>query len=208
MSTTRTRLRKTISLAAAPLAVLAAGALVWQGSQAAFTATTANNGNTWSSGKVTLTDDDLGMAAFHVDDIVPGQTDSKCVAVTSASSVAGEVRNYISHLTTDGRGLEDRIMLKIETGTGGSFNDCTGFSPDPTKTATVQSLTAAAGTAYDYATGRAAWDTAGTPGESRTYRATWSFDTTGLTQAQIDSLQGAKVSADFTWELQNTTPAA
>ena len=55
----------------------------------------------------------------------------------------------------------------------------------------------------NYATGGAAWDTVGTPGESATYRGTWTFDTEGLTQSQIDALQGSRVSVDLVWELQS-----
>ena len=39
-------------------------------------------------------------------------------------------------------------------------------------------------------------------GESKTYRFTWVFDTTGLSQEDIDALQGKSVSADVIWELQ------
>jgi hypothetical protein len=55
-----------------------------------------------------------------------------------------------------------------------------------------------------YATGVLPWDTAGTPGETKTYKATWTFDVTGLTQTQIDALQGKSVSADVVWELQSS----
>ena len=45
----KNRARKWIAVSAGPLAVLIAGGLVWQSSTAAFTATTRNSGNAWSS---------------------------------------------------------------------------------------------------------------------------------------------------------------
>jgi hypothetical protein len=201
MPRTTRRSRRIAVAAAGPLAVLLAGGLVWQASDAAFTSSTRNAGNAWSSGQVTLTDDDLGAAAFTVERLTPGDTGTKCIVVTSNSDVPGEVRSYTQNLVVDSN-LEDHIFLKVEAGTGGSFNDCTGFVPNP-GSLPAQSLSTLNTVNHDYATGGAAWVTAGTPGESRSYRGTWTFDTTGLTQAEIDGLQGARVSVDLVWELQS-----
>jgi hypothetical protein len=181
--------------------VLLAGGLVWQASDAAFTSTTRNAGNSWSAGQVTLTDDDLGSAAFHVENLVPGQTGTKCIVVTSNSNVAGEVRSYTQNLST-ASGLEDRIFFQVEQGTGGSFNDCTGFTP-LAGALPAAALSTLATVNHDYATGGARWATTGTPGETHSYRGTWTFNTTGMTQQQIDALQGSRVSVDLVWELQS-----
>ncbi|KNH23202.1 hypothetical protein ACU18_00160 [Arthrobacter sp. ZBG10] len=194
--------------ASAPVALLIAGGMVWQGSQAAFTASTRNAGNSWSTGNVVLTDDDLGAAAFHVENIVPGQTGQKCIVVTSQSNVAGEVRAYTQNLVTS-KGLENRIFFDLEQGTGGSFNDCTGFTPTA-NTVPELPLSTLATVNRDFATGGAPWDTTGTPGETQSYRGTWRFDTTNLSQDEVNALQGARVSIDLVWELQSdnapTTP--
>lgn len=194
--------RRLTVLAAGPLAVVLAGSLVWSASNAAFTSNTRNSGNAWSTGQVTLTDDDLGAAAFTVEHLTPGATGSKCIVVTSNSNVAGQVRSYTQHLAASAVGLEDHIMLQVEQGTGGSFNDCTGFVPSP-GALPAASLTTLNTVNHDYATGGAHWDTAGTPGETHSYRGTWTFDTTGMTQSQIDALQGSRVSVDLVWELQS-----
>lgn len=55
----------------------------------------------------------------------------------------------------------------------------------------------------DFATGGAEWDTAGAPGETQSYRGTWRFDTTGMSQDQVNAMQGAVVSIDLVWELQS-----
>jgi len=198
-----TRTRALLGYGAVPLAILLAGGLVWQSSHAAFTATTRSAGNSWSTGSVALTDDDRGVAAFSATNVVPGSTGTKCIVVTSTASVPGEVRSYVANLSSSGATLGDRITFRLEPGTGGSFNDCTGFVPSGTAEP-ASPITAVAAARHDYATGGHAWATAGiAAGESRTYRGTWTFDTTGLTQAQIDALQGSSLSADLVWEFRS-----
>lgn len=199
------RTRRIAAIAAAPVAILIAAGMVWQSSNAAFTATTRNSGNAWSTGSVMLTDDDLGRAGFTEENLVPGQTGEKCIVVTSNSNVAGEVRAYVEHLSGSAVGLEDRITLRVERGTGGTFDNCTGFTPVP-GALPAQTLRTLTEVNHDYATGGAIWPTTGTVGESQTYRGTWTFNTTGMTQQQIDALQGARVSIDLVWELQSDEP--
>jgi hypothetical protein len=196
------RVRALLGFGAAPLAIVLAGGLVWQSSYAAFSSTTRNAGDSWSAGAVSLTDDDMGAAAFSVTGLVPGQSGQKCIVVTSNATVPGEVRDYAANLST-ATGLAEHIAIKVEIGTGGSFNDCTGFTPGPaTETFTPISTVATAANSYD--TGRHAWDTTGTGPQSRSYRVSWTFDTTGMTQQQIDSLQGASITADLVWEFRST----
>lgn len=208
MHTPSPRMRKISMFAAAPLAILIAGGMVWQGSQAAFTASTRNSGNSWSSGNVVLTDDDQGSASFSVENIVPGQTGEKCIVVTSQSNIPGEVRAYTQNLVTS-KGLEKKIFFDVEQGTGGSFDDCTGFTSTANEVPELP-LSILATANRDFATGGAPWDTAGTPGETQVYRGTWRFDTTGMSQDEVNALQGARVSIDLVWELQSdnapTTP--
>jgi hypothetical protein len=201
MKTPSARIRTIAALSAGPIAVLIAGGMVWQGSQAAFTATTRNAGNAWSTGSVFLTDDDLGAAAFTAEKIVPGQTGQKCIVVTSNSNAAGEVRVHSENLVA-ASGLAGRIFLKLEQGTGGSFNDCTGFTAGGTSITELPLSTMAASN-HDYATGGAPWQTAGTAGETHSYRATWRFDTAGMSQDQVNALQGARVGLGLVWELQS-----
>lgn len=202
------RTTKIVGFAAAPVAILLAGAMVWQASNAAFTATTRNSGNSWATGQVALTDDDKGTAAFTVDKLVPGQSGTKCIVVTSNSTVPGEVRSYVQNLATSAVGLEEHITLNVERGTGGTFNDCTGFTPigSAPEPYSLKELSTAN---HDYATGgtATAWETEGTPGEKTVYRGTWTFDAAGLSQSQLDALQGAQTSIDLVWELQSDAPA-
>ncbi|MEX5271585.1 hypothetical protein [Kocuria sabuli] len=202
------RARKVAGLSAAPVAVIVAGLLVWQGSTAAFTATTRNSGNSWATGQVALTDDDAGRAGFTVENLVPGQTGERCIVVTSNSTVQGQVRAYVENLAGSAAGLENHIDLVVERGTDGSFDDCTDFTPVTTSPG-PRSLAFLAANNNSYAQGGAIWDTQGTTGESTVYRGTWTFDDDGLTQQQLDALQGSRVSIDLVWELQSAdAPAA
>lgn len=205
MRTPSKSVRKAMTVAAAPVAILAAGALVWQSSSAAFTSSTRNAGNSWSTGSVTLTDDDAGSAGFSVTGLVPGQKGERCLVVRSNSSVPGEVRAYMANLQGSGPRLEDRIYFKVEKGTGGSFASCNGFVADP-GALPAQSLSTLKTVNYDWAHGGAAWTTTGTPGEAVTYKGSWEFKTDGMTQQEIDALQGSQVSVDLVWELQSATP--
>jgi hypothetical protein len=192
-----TRTRKSLLWGSGPMAVLLAGFMVWQGSQAAFVAETFNAGNNWTAGSVILTNDGTGGAMFSIGSLVPGQTDSHCIVVT-AEGVAGVVKFYTQNNVSDG--LQNNITMKVEQGTGGSYGDCTGFSP--TVTEATQPL-AALFAHSSYATGILPWTTtAGTT--TKSYRFTWTFDTTGLTPAEVNALENKSVRTDMEWELQNS----
>jgi hypothetical protein len=201
MSVPSARTRRIVSLSVAPAAILLAGLLVWQGSNAAFTATTRSSGNSWSTGQVTLTDDDLGAAAITIQHMLPMQTGSKCIVVTSGSNVAGQVRTYIANLSPSAQHIESYIQLQVQVGTGGTFTSCTGFVADAGGPA-ASSVAAFAAASSNYASGVNPWNTTGAAGEKKTYKLIWTFNTSSLTQQQVDALQGGTISADVVWELQ------
>lgn len=195
--------RRLVTVAAGPVAVLLAGGMIWQGSYAAFSADTRNSGNSWSSGTVALTDDDAGSSRFSVTDLVPGQTDTKCIKVTATSTLPGTVKLYLLNPVTSTAGLESHIKLTVTSGTGGTFASCTGYT-STASLITAETLAAATSAYNSYATGAGAWATTGNPTvESKTYQLTWTFDTTGMTQEQLDGLQGSHSGVDFEWEMQN-----
>lgn len=196
------RTRRILSVGAAPVAVLLAGLMVWQGSQAAFTAETYNAGNNWQAGSVGLTDDDSGGAMFALSNVKPGDTGSKCIVVTAPAGLAGLVKTYVMNPVSGG--LQNNITMVIEQGTGGTFADCTangGFTA--TATEAVQPLATLFVDHATYGTGTLPW-TKGTGVETKTYKFTWAFDTTGLDEAQVNALEGTNVQVNFEWELQNT----
>jgi hypothetical protein len=183
-----------------PIAIVAAAALVWQSSYAAFTGTTRNSGNNWSTGSVALTDDDAGSARFQASNLVPEATDTKCIAVTANANVPGVVKAYAINPIVSAAGLENYIKVSVDYGTGGTFNSCNDFVLTGNSIPTMSLATLA--TFSNYANGAGSWPVvAGT--QTRAYRITWKFDTAGLSQSQLDGLQGAQTGIDFQWELQS-----
>jgi hypothetical protein len=195
------RVGKLALLLATPVAVVATGALIFQASSEAFSATTRNAGNDWSTGKVALTNDSAGSARFQVPNLLPGQTDTKCITVTANATVPGVVKGYAINPVTSTAGLENHIVVSADAGNGGSFADCTGFTKVSTEfTATPLSTIMQANS---YATGFGGWNVP-TGTSARTYKITWTFDTSGMTQDQLNALQGSHTGLDFQWELQSS----
>jgi hypothetical protein len=196
------RTRRIVTLSSAPVAVLLAGLMVWQGSNAAFTADTRNIGNSWETGSVAISDDDNMAAMFQIANVIPGQTGEKCIAVTATSSVASDVKLYTGDLASDG--LEPYVMVRIEQGTGGSFaGGCGGFTPETTPAVEASQSLAALAAHNSWATSILPWSKAA-GSVTKTYKFSWVFDTGSLTQLEVDALQGHAASINFEWELQNS----
>jgi hypothetical protein len=190
-----------LSAAAAPAAIVVAAALIWNSSYAAFSGSTRNSGNSWATGAVAVTDDDAGSARFQVTNMLPGQSDTKCIAVTTNATVPGVVKGYAVNPVASGVGLENYIKVTVDEGTGGSFGSCSGFSASSTVIPTMTLGTLA--TFSNYANGAGGWTVQ--PGTStRSYKITWTFDASSLSQSSLNALQGAQTGIDFQWELQNS----
>jgi hypothetical protein len=108
------------------------GSLAALATWSAFSSTTGNAGNDFSTGSVTLTDNDNDQIMFNMTGAVANQTDSKCITVSYSGSLTSNVRLYGA--TTGGNGLNQYLQLKV---TRGSFpgaapanNACTGFQAD------------------------------------------------------------------------------
>ena len=182
--------------AAVPAALLASGAMVWQSSYSAFSATTSNPTNNWSAGTVALADDDSNTAMFTATNLKPGSTASKCIAVTSSGSLPATVKLYGTSYSTT-LNLAGNLTLQVEEGTGGSFATCTGFTPS--STLFTGTLTSFGTTRTSFATGVSSWAPTGAASESRTYRVTYT-----LGAGTPDSAQGGTAAMGFTWESQNS----
>jgi hypothetical protein len=166
--------------------------LVVRSTQAAFTATTASSGNSWSAGHVSLTNDASGSAVFTVTQIVPGSTGTACVTVTYTGNVNAAVKLYLPSLTGS---LGTYLDLVITEGTGATDAACTNFS----STSQLYSGTLAGFTAAHsaWASGVSAWAPAASSNASRSYQFQWTLQDDNAAQSQTAS--GA-----FTWEVHNT----
>jgi Camelysin metallo-endopeptidase len=181
---------------AVPVGLVASSLLVWQASNAAFSGTTDNPGNSWNAGTVALSDDDGGATAlFDVANLKPGSTGEKCITVTYSGTLDALVKLYAPSASGT---LAQHLNLTVERGDGGSFGNCSGFVADgsPQYTGTLLGFATAH---TDFGNGWEAWTTATDPDKAKTYRFTYT-----LQNGTPDSEQGATASATFKWEAQNS----
>ncbi len=191
MANTRTRATHVI---AALLSLLLISFMVLRVSSAAFTATTDNTGNAWSSGSVILEDDDSGTAMFNVTNMKPGQTETRCIKVTYKGSLDASVKLYGA--ITGGTGLGTYLNVTIDRGTGGSFGNCSGYAQvEALYTGTLAGFPTAHSS---FGTGAGTWaPVGGGPDDDMTYRVQ-------VTLQDNNAAQAKTATASFTWEAQNT----
>jgi hypothetical protein len=193
------RFAKIASLVAVPAAIAVSGLVVSQASYSAYSATTENPTNNWATGSVALSDDDAGTAAFTVENMKPGSTGTKCIAVTSTGNLASTVKLYATDQATTNN-LARYMHLTITQGTGGSFGDCTGFSPLSSGAKLYDGTFELFGYyASGYSTGVGNWAPTGAADETRTYQITYSVNADAP-----DSTQGGTAAGGLTWEAQNS----
>lgn len=197
--------RTALVAAAVPLGLLASGLLVWHASYAAFVGTTDNQGSTWTTGDVTISDDDAGSALFAptASQLVPGDSGVRCIAVSytgSLQSGPGGVRLFGT--ATGDTTLASALRLTVEVGSGGGFGSCSGFTTAQTVyDGTLGGFTSGGSPHTDYSTGvgGGSWvpgpSSASSP-STKTYRLTYAFPA-GSYDA---TYQGKTTGMRFTWE--------
>ncbi len=188
--------KQLVAGAAIPAAVLASGGMVWASSYSAFSATTVNPTNNWTSGTVALADDDSNTAMFNATNLKPGATGTKCIAVTSTGSLASTVKLYSTTYSTT-NALAASLNLKVEEGTGATTASCTNFTGGTTLY--DGALSTFGTTKTGFATGVGSWAPTGTGSETKSYRITYT-----LSSGTPDSAQGGTAALGFTWESQNS----
>ncbi|MBV9832440.1 MAG: hypothetical protein JOZ82_12685 [Marmoricola sp.] len=188
--------KRLVAAAAAPVALLASGAMVWGASYSAFSATTVNPTSNWSAGTVALADDDSNTAMFTASGLKPGSTGTKCIAVTSTGTLPAAVKLYgTSYSTTNN--LAGNVTLTVEEGTGATSSSCAGFVSGTT---IYNGTMASFGTSKtSYATGVGSWAPTGSGSETKSYRVTYT-----LSSSTPDTAQGGTAALGFTWESQNS----
>ena len=180
-----------------PLALLASSAVVYQASNAAFSAQTNNGTNNWASGSVTITDDDSNTAIVNLTNLKPGDTATKCINVTYTGSLAATVKLYTSASTDSG--LAQYLDFSIDEGTGatgGATLDCTGFTLGSTLYP-AGTLNGFITTKNSYANGVSSWAPAGASNAVKSYRFIWTLQDNNAAQNKASS-------ATFTWEARNS----
>jgi hypothetical protein len=112
------------ALALALLATLQGLGMTWS----AFSGAAGNTASNVVAGSVALTDNDSGSAMFTMSGMVPNDTDTSCIKVTSTGTLPSLVKLYG---TVSGTGLASYLTMTVTRGTApNGFDDCTGFTPD------------------------------------------------------------------------------
>lgn len=168
---------------------------MWQASNAAFTSTTANGANSFSTGSVVISSNP-GSALFNLTGLKPGDTGAACITVTYSGSLAANVRLYATSPSTT-NSLSSYITLQIEQSSGNSTITapaCTSFS---TAGNIYNSTMDSFGSTYtNFGGGIAAWSPTGA--SSRDYRITYT-----LSGSAPNTTQSSSAAVTFTWEAQN-----
>jgi hypothetical protein len=201
------RRRRVVRATAPAFGLLAAGLLVWQGSYAAFSATTVDTNNAWASGSLALTNNGGGAvysastsATFGGTNLKPGSTGTTCLTVKSIGTSAGTLAMYESSLADSSPSLGAQIQLTITEGVPATDvqSNCTGFPVAGLTTVATNQPLSTFPTTFATATGTTPVAT-GTVLEA--YKVVWNFVTTGTNPGDT-ALMGKTVTAGFTWEIQ------
>ena len=188
---------------AIPAALLVSGLAIGGASYSAFSSTTSNPTNNWTTGTVALSDDDANVAMFTATGLKPGSTGTKCIVVTSTGSLPSAVKLYGTGSATT-LALSSSLNLTITQGTGGSFStsgpsSCTGFTASPATPIFAGTVASFASTYTSYANGLATWSPTGASSESKTFQFTYTVD-----PAAPSTTQGGTAALGFSWEAQNS----
>ena len=201
------RSKRRLVRAIAPVTgLLAAGLLVWQGSTAAFTATTNNTADSWATGKLKLQNNGGGTAyadttanLFAETGIKPGVSGVKCITVESTGSLAGTLKMYRGAITgTNGANLATALTFQVDAvAVSASTNvaaSCAGWTGGTSGAAYNGTLSGFA-TAY----AGASVSTGLSGGTERVaYRIGWSLPSS----VTDNTLQSSSAVADLQWEAQ------
>lgn len=175
--------------------------MITRTSQAVFTASVDNSGNSFEGGTVTLGDNDAGAALFEIPAMDPGETYTNCINVEYTGSITSPsaVKVYSGAAPDESGSLGDHIEITVERGTSDSttFGDCGTFALEATPLPATP-LSTFYTTNTDYGSGVGTWTPTTTP-ETRTYRVT-----AELLSTVPDTEEGATVSGvTFVWEIQS-----
>ncbi|HEV7871940.1 MAG TPA: hypothetical protein VGO95_11850 [Modestobacter sp.] len=176
------------------LALVLATALVWQSSYAGFGDSTPVFTASVGAGTVKLTNSvSIVGSSVSLDEVLPGETASYCIAVRSTGSAPAEVRLYGAGLSST-KDFAKHMELSWVAGTGGGvYGDCAGFVPN-TAAATWNLGTFPT----TWAGGLLPWTLTGnSAGEKRTYQLTYTVNPTAPA-----TTKGGTLTVRFVWEAQ------
>lgn len=196
MSAKSSRIPAAARWSALPIGLIVSAALVWQASYAAFTAQTTNPTNNWTTGSVTLSDDDTNTAMFNASLLKGGSTGEKCIVVTYGGNLTSSVKLFGTGFTQQ-NSVGNYIDITVEQGTGTATfaGGCSTFTVD-TGAANSYSGTLSnfASTYTNSATGFGTWAPTGST-QTRVYKITYAVN-----NAITNTQQASNAQLGFTWE--------
>ena len=184
------------TLVSATGALLLAVTVVWQSASAGFTDPTPPVRASFGTATISLTDDDAAVRLFTATGLKPGDTATRCIAVTSTSTLPVDVRLYVTGRSSTNQ-LSRWLTFSVRAGTGGSSSSCTGFTPSSTTPLWTGPLSSFPADSWDV--GIQGWTTTNTTGApattGRTYQVVYTLD-----PSTPASVQSGTATATFVWE--------
>jgi hypothetical protein len=202
MSRSRSRLPRPATVARLALSVVllaglwsVAGPSTW----AALSSSTANTGNTFSAGTVTMTDNDSSAAMFTFTNQKPGVVEDACIRVQYTGSVSASVVKLYGTVTGT---MAPYLQLTVTRGTDSSptFDTCTNFTADATNYIGAGAGVVFNGTLSTFPTTYAAGLTDPLTPWTNVSSASYKFS---VQVADNNSVQGLTSGAAFTWEARS-----
>lgn len=216
MSRTDQRRRRVLRAVAPVAGLLAVGLLVWQGSYAAFSASTNNTPDSWATGSLTLLNDGgagTGLPASYIGSttalftetaIKPLDTRTRCLTVKAGGTAGGTLKFYRGAITgTNSAALAPFLTMTVVAAPTSVPDllvkaDCTNFPAAGTTTIAAGVPLSTLPTTYGTGLGSAV-----IPAGTRfiAYKIIYTFSSTGSNPGD-NALQSSDASAELDWEIQ------
>ncbi|MGI9601056.1 MAG: hypothetical protein ACR2QE_04170 [Acidimicrobiales bacterium] len=119
--------RSTARALAAAISALLVTTVVIDRSDAAISVDGTGATTAFTSGEISLTDDDAGRSLFSLSDMAPGHPAERCIKVQYTGTI---LPADLSIRSTSQGPLAQWLNVSIEAGAGGDFESCAGFEPD------------------------------------------------------------------------------
>lgn len=179
--------RSRVALSRSLYVAVVVGALLTLSAWALASARPASQGAK-AGGNTALADDDAEGALFQLAGLTPGQAESRCITVSNDGAVPDGIRLIGG---AGGSGLDEYLHLTVDTGSGGRFGDCGGFTGAPVFDGSLGEFVRRH---HDYDSGLVA----STPAQSgsTTFRLRMALD-------DVAAAQGGTATASFAWEARS-----
>lgn len=182
--------RRTTQAMGVALSLLFVSFLVVQRTETVLSPSESRSRASFETGTVELTDDDAGASLFAAETWAPGRRESRCIAIIYRGTHSPVDVTMRAEVTGE---LARSLRVAVESGSGGGFGDCSGFTPSTVLfTGSLADLGAAS------SQDPIALFTATRDDGSRTFRITAELP------AVSDARSGDTATADISW---SATPA-